>query len=94
MNNLLLEHIARYHFCETYVRGRVLDIACGVGYGTAHLAKKQKMVTEIIGADIDHATIRYAIQHYYHPLLKFETGNIMDSAWIDEAGLFKFMWLS
>ncbi|WP_431801931.1 class I SAM-dependent methyltransferase [Halobacillus andaensis] len=89
MNGLLLEHVARYHFSEPYVKGRVLDIACGVGYGAAHLAKKRKkQITEILGVDISKDTIQYAIQNYYHPLLTFKTGDIMDEAWVDAMGQF------
>ncbi|HEV3313247.1 MAG TPA: hypothetical protein VG815_22280, partial [Chloroflexota bacterium] len=34
------EHIARYRFAKDFVRGkRVLDIACGEGYGASSLAK-------------------------------------------------------
>ena len=38
MNNLLLEHIARYQFALPYLEGRVLDMACGAGYGTHMIA--------------------------------------------------------
>ncbi len=34
------EHVGRYRFAKDFVRGqRVLDIACGEGYGAAALAK-------------------------------------------------------
>lgn len=33
----LQEHLARYRFARERVRGRVLDVACGTGYGTAML---------------------------------------------------------
>lgn len=42
MNGMLLEHIARYYFATPYVRGRVLDIACGTGYGSHLVAKERK----------------------------------------------------
>ena len=32
-NGLLVEHLARYKFASQYAKGRVLDLACGVGYG-------------------------------------------------------------
>ncbi|MCP3031728.1 methyltransferase domain-containing protein [Halobacillus sp. A1] len=89
MNRMLLEHVARYHFCEPYIKGRVLDIACGVGYGAAHIAKVRKeSIDEIIGADICEDTINYAIQNYYHPLLNFQTGDIMNDNWVEEIGRF------
>ncbi|MFC7062935.1 class I SAM-dependent methyltransferase [Halobacillus seohaensis] len=89
MNNLLLEHIARYHFSELYVHGRVLDLACGVGYGSAHIAKKRKKhIDEMIGIDICKDTIQYAIQNYYHPLLEFQVGDILHADWVTEIGQF------
>lgn len=72
MNGLLLEHIARYHFAMDYAHGRVLDLACGVGYGSQLLAKaKHKQLDEVVGIDHDTETIRYAKQKYYHPKVKF-----------------------
>ncbi|MFG6150587.1 class I SAM-dependent methyltransferase [Halobacillus sp. B23F22_1] len=89
MNGLLLEHIARYHFSEPYVEGRVLDIACGVGYGAAHLAKKKKKhISEFLGVDICEQTIQYAIHNYYHPLLSLQVGDIMDERWVRSVGQF------
>ncbi|SDJ11144.1 Methyltransferase domain-containing protein [Alteribacillus bidgolensis] len=60
-NGMLLEHLARYYFAIPYASGRVLDIACGTGYGAQMTAKaKKKEITEIIGIDIDPKTINYA----------------------------------
>lgn len=54
MNNLLLEDIARYQFALPYLEGRVLDMACGAGYGTHMIAKqRKKFIDEVIGIDID-----------------------------------------
>ncbi|PYZ98749.1 SAM-dependent methyltransferase [Alteribacter lacisalsi] len=89
LNGLLLEHMARYHFCAPYVRGRVLDIACGTGYGSQFLAKARKnVITEMFGVDICAKTIDYAIKHYYHPLLKFRTGDALDPDLKTEIGTF------
>lgn len=45
------EHAARYHFALEFVeKARVLDIACGTGYGTAILAETAKFVA---GVDVD-----------------------------------------
>lgn len=75
-NGLLLEHLARYDFAKPYVRGRVLDLACGSGYGTAKIAKaRKKEITEIIGADVDEEIIRFAHKEYYHPLMTFRVAD-------------------
>jgi 2-polyprenyl-3-methyl-5-hydroxy-6-metoxy-1,4-benzoquinol methylase len=74
MNGLLLEHLARYSFSIPYVKGQVLDIACGSGYGTFMIAKSCKKVTDqIIGVDVDSDTIQYAKKTYNHPLIRYQT---------------------
>ncbi|MBA2734774.1 MAG: class I SAM-dependent methyltransferase [Acidobacteria bacterium] len=48
-------HAARYHFAAAYVDGcRVLDVACGSGYGLSILQARANMV---IGVDIDLQTV-------------------------------------
>ena len=56
------EHWHRYHFAAPLVAGRkVLDIACGAGYGSALLAQTAAHVTgaDIADAAVDHARRRY-----------------------------------
>jgi SAM-dependent methyltransferase len=59
------EHIARYRFAKDFVKGkRVLDIACGEGYGTAALARAG--AASVVGVDIsqdvcDRARYKYNI---------------------------------
>lgn len=88
-NGLLLEHLARYYFATPYVRGRVLDIACGTGYGTHMVAKAcKKEATEVLGVDIDRETIEYARKTYYHPLSSYETADALDPALVEKLGTF------
>ncbi len=57
------EHVYRYRFAVPYVRNkRVLDIACGEGYGSAGLLKAG--AASVIGVDISEETCRYAQQKY------------------------------
>jgi len=66
---LVLEHVIRYRFAARFVDGaRVLDVACGTGYGSSILAKKAKLVT---GIDNSPETIRYARQNYSDPNLNY-----------------------
>ena len=59
------EHIARYRFAKDFVSGkRVLDIACGEGYGAAALVKAG--AASVTGVDIspeicEHARRRYGL---------------------------------
>ena len=56
------EHWHRYAFARRYVAGkRVLDVACGEGYGSALLAGVASSVT---GIDIDAGAVAHARQSY------------------------------
>src|SRR4051812_7532216 len=56
------EHWHRYAFARRFVaRRRVLDVACGEGYGTALLGE---VADNVVGADIDAATIAHAARTY------------------------------
>ncbi|MSO20680.1 MAG: methyltransferase domain-containing protein [Acidobacteria bacterium] len=60
--DLLNEHLARYHFARQFVKGkRVLDAACGSGYGTAMLAES---ASSVIGIDISREAVGYARSNY------------------------------
>lgn len=89
MNKLLLEHVARYQFSLEYAQGRVLDFACGAGYGTYMIAKENKKeITEAIGIDIDQETIHYARGKYYHPLVQYLQENTVDPELPEKLGQF------
>ena len=68
-------HIARYEWAtakiekERSVR-RILDAACGVGYGSAIL-DSCRLNAEITGVDIDAAAISYALERYGASSIKF-----------------------
>jgi 2-polyprenyl-3-methyl-5-hydroxy-6-metoxy-1,4-benzoquinol methylase len=65
-------HLERYDFASTWLSGeRVLDMACGCGYGTARLAE-QHPDKQFTGVDIDPAAIAYAQQHYQLPNLRYQ----------------------
>jgi SAM-dependent methyltransferase len=52
------EHAARYVFAAPYLAGRrVLDIACGTGYGFAFLGPETRF---IVGADLDFEAVKKA----------------------------------
>ncbi|SIO66876.1 Methyltransferase domain-containing protein [Singulisphaera sp. GP187] len=59
------EHLGRYRFARKFARGRrVLDIACGEGYGAAALAKAG--AASVIGVDLsaeacEHARSKYGL---------------------------------
>lgn len=65
-------HLQRYEFAASHLSGqRVLDMACGCGYGTALLAERNPQM-QVVGVDIDPAAIAYARQHYQRPNLSYQ----------------------
>lgn len=55
---IVYEHVHRYAFARAFARGRrVLDAACGEGYGTALLAA---VAQSVVGVDIDAAAVQRA----------------------------------
>ncbi len=62
-------HLKRYAFALPWCEGReVLDLGCGVGYGTAFLADAAQRV---VGGDVDEASIAYARGRYARPNVEF-----------------------
>ena len=67
------EHWHRYAFARSLVRGRrVLDVACGEGYGSAWLAGEAAAVT---GVDIDAPAVAHASATYRAPNLRYLVGS-------------------
>lgn len=70
-------HMERYQFAaENLLPGSVLDLACGVGYGTALLAG-QAGVTQAVGVDINPPSVEYARQRYGSARILFECSDAM-----------------
>tara|TARA_Y100000034_G_scaffold72127_1_gene86982 strand:+ start:4510 stop:4785 length:276 start_codon:yes stop_codon:yes gene_type:complete len=57
------KHVERYEFANRYVNKNdtVLDAACGIGYGSAILAKK---AGEVLSADCSSEAINYCKKHW------------------------------
>ncbi len=68
------EHIKRYLFAKEFIAGkRVLDAACGTGYGTDLLGQHAK---EAVGVDLAPEAVTYAREHYQNPALQFLVGDV------------------
>jgi ubiquinone/menaquinone biosynthesis C-methylase UbiE len=62
VGEIAYEHWHRYAFARRFAVGkRVLDAACGEGYGTALLAKA---ASTVVGVDIDRPTVAHASARY------------------------------
>ena len=80
-------HIERYEFAADQAQpGRLLDIACGVGYGTPILYDRNGQIREAIGVDCSEESVLHAREHYGKPGIQFRVGDAMtyeDSAGFD-----------
>lgn len=72
---ILAMHLKRYRFAYPYCEGkRVLDVACGVGYGSHYLAETAR---DVAGVEIDPESVAYAKNNYALPNVTFHE---MDAA--------------
>ena len=63
------EHLARYLFASRLSRGkRVLDLACGTGYGSVELAQ---LADSVLALDLSQEAVQFASAHYSRPNLRF-----------------------
>ncbi len=69
-----MEHAQRYEFFAPRCAGRrVLDAACGIGFGTRIIAEHGAAL--VVGLDNAPDAITYADAHYQHPSSKFVVGD-------------------
>ena len=70
------EHIHRYAFASQFVKGKkVLDMACGEGYGSHALSKNAEYV---VGVEIDENAVEHARNKYTTQNLEFIQGSILE----------------
>ena len=75
------EHMHRYVLAGELVQGlKVLDAACGEGYGARYLAEKADRVTAV---DISAATIAHAASRYPSENLVFQVADCLDLPFAD-----------
>ena len=81
----LENHIDRYRLAGRCMRGlRVLDAACGVGYGTALLRSYTER--EVVGVDNHLGALEYARQRYAVPGVSFRQADL--NTFACETGVF------
>lgn len=66
------EHVHRYQEALKYIKNtdKVLDIACGTGFGTAIIASATK--NEVVGGDLDPESIALCTKSWSKPNLNFK----------------------
>lgn len=69
------EHVHRYVFARELLGGRrVLDAACGEGYGSALLAQN---ATHVTGVDVSGEAVEHASQRYHAPNLEYRQADCL-----------------
>lgn len=80
---IMVEHWARYKYAAPKIKGlRVLDIACGAGYGSDLLADHAKSV---VGGDIDPDTVEYCKSNYKKDNLDYQVMDIRNIPFPDNS---------
>jgi SAM-dependent methyltransferase len=70
-------HVERYAWAARAARpGRLLDCACGVGYGTAILLREAKPES-VLGVDVATEAIAHAMATYADPRIRFRVGDAL-----------------
>ena len=81
----LYEYLHRYRFTKEFVRGKkVLNLACGEGYGSFMLSEE---ADSVVGIDIDGLAINHARSKHIKENLEFVKGSVTDVP-IEEEKLF------
>lgn len=76
--NTLALHLKRYEFAASHaLPGRVLDIACGVGYGSRLIADRRQDIDQVVGVDISPEAISFASSHYAVATTRFVAADAM-----------------
>jgi SAM-dependent methyltransferase len=78
-----LEHRHRYAYARRFARGRVLDIACGIGYGAEFLCGPDKAQT-YDGVDLSEPAIAEARSRFDASGRTFAVGDIFSLGFPDE----------
>ncbi len=87
-NGLLIEHKERYKFASDYAGGRVLDIACGVGYGSEILFSYGEGIKKVIGVDNNKEAIKYAKKYYDFEKTEYLVADAKDKKLKEQLGTF------
>jgi ubiquinone/menaquinone biosynthesis C-methylase UbiE len=79
-----IKHFARYKFAQGFIQksDRVLDCACGAGYGSKLLKERAE---KVVGVDISEDAISFAKHHYQDKNIEFHQTGIEDLAFDDNS---------
>jgi SAM-dependent methyltransferase len=88
-----VHHLIRYEWAQAVLAearppSRILDVACGSGYGSNALACRFPDA-EVVGADYDETAVSHAESLYEAPNLTFVRANVME--WPETLGDFDYI---
>lgn len=69
------EHLRRYAAIRRFCYGKVLDFACGCGYGTYLLAANPE-VSKVTGIDIDEEAVAWAKNEFKHDKIRYMVDDV------------------
>lgn len=74
LDGIRRDHVARYEWAAKFlpVRSRVIDFACGIGYGSSILGNNNHLVR---GYDIDADALEYGRTHWAHSFVELDRRN-------------------
>jgi len=76
VDSVRADHKGRYRFACSYVPldGKVLDVACGIGYGS-YIISKDSAAKEIVAVDVSEDALEYGRKYYQTEKIKFVQGD-------------------
>lgn len=74
---LIHEHEIRYIYASDLVKGKVLDVGCGIGYGSKVLADNTEMES-YLGVDVSQEAIEYAQSRFKRDNVSFMNKNALE----------------
>ena len=86
-DRMLAEHWARYRFVSPLLSGRLLDLACGTGYGSGELARRET-TREVVGIDSSAEALDWAARYYAHPKVRYRRIDVARAGWESSLGRF------
>ena len=82
---LRVEHRCRYGWAAAQARGDVLDLACGVGYGSEILSASPR-VTSYVGMDVSDDSVGEAVRRFAGPGRRFLKASALEIPLPDASG--------
>lgn len=84
LDGIRRDHVARYEWAAGRIGGpaRIVDVACGIGYGSKILAQAGHTV---LGIDRDADAVRYGRKFHRHAQSQLEQGDVQELRDIGEA---------